>query len=79
MQETTSINMPLSPRKKKLIKELESFPESRIIALLDYMEFLRLKKSGKNKDELSFCMSASESSFGKDWLKPEEDEAWKDL
>jgi len=79
MQETTFINMPLSPRKKKLIKELESFPESRINALLDYMEFLRLKKPGKNKDDLSFCMLASESSFGKDWLKPEEDEAWKDL
>jgi|GEM_PF-538779 hypothetical protein len=79
MQETTSINMPLSPRKKKLIKELESFPESRINALLDYMEFLRLKKPGKNKDDLSFCIQASESSFGKDWLKPEEDKEWKDL
>jgi hypothetical protein len=79
MQETTSINMPLSPRKQKLIKELESFPESRIKALLDYMEFLRLKKPGKSKDDLSLCMLASESSFGKDWLKPEEDEAWKDL
>ena len=79
MQETTSIKMPLSPRKKKLIKELESFPESRINALLDYMEFLRLKKPGKNKDDLSFCIQASESSFGKDWLKPEEDKEWKDL
>ena len=79
MQETTSIKMPLSPRKKKLIKELESFPESRIKALLDYMEFLRLKKPGKNKDDLSFCMQASESSFSKEWLRPEEDEAWKDL
>ncbi len=43
------------------------------------MEFLRLKKPGKNKDDLSFCMQASESSLGKDWLRPEEDEAWKDF
>jgi len=43
------------------------------------MEFLRLKKPGKNKDDLSFCIQASESSFGKDWLKPEEDKEWKDL
>lgn len=45
----------------------------------DHMEFLRLKKPGKNKDDLSFCMQASESSLGKDWLRPEEDEAWKDF
>ncbi|HVF69766.1 MAG TPA: hypothetical protein VNA13_04355 [Xanthomonadales bacterium] len=34
------------------------------------------KKRGKNIDPWTL---ASEAAFAKDWLRPEEDEAWKDL
>ncbi len=43
--------------------------------VVDFIKFLQLKMV-KDRFEITF---ASESSLSKDWLKPEEDEAWKSL
>jgi hypothetical protein len=36
-------------------------------------------QKGEVKDKVNEVMFMSESSLAKDWLSPEEDEAWKDL
>ncbi|WP_281054736.1 hypothetical protein [Thermodesulfatator indicus] len=41
--------------------------------MIDFIEFLKLKIE---KNETLFL---SEKSLAKEWLLPEEDEAWKDL
>ena len=56
-----------------------------IIRQLPYEEKLRLtevlKKETKQKkgDDIVLTHFASEKVLAKDWLLPEEDEAWKDL
>jgi len=61
--------------KELIVKEIENLPESYLIEILDFIRFLK-NKVWEEKMELAL---ASEVSLKKDWLKPEEDEAWKDL
>jgi hypothetical protein len=62
--------------KKKLIaKEIEQVPEPLLEEVLDFVRFLK-NKYAQEKLETSLL---SESSLKKDWLRPEEDEAWKNL
>ncbi|MBI2487329.1 MAG: DUF2281 domain-containing protein [Deltaproteobacteria bacterium] len=62
--------------KKELIsKELDQIPESFLEEILDFIRFLRTKAA---MEKLETAI-ASESSLQKDWLRPEEDEAWRDL
>ena len=62
--------------KKKLIaKEIEQVPEPLLEEVLDFVRFLK-NKCVQEKLETSLL---SESSLKKDWLRPEEDEAWKNL
>ena len=61
--------------KKLITKEIENVPEHYLIEILDFIRFLETKAL-EQKMELAL---ASETSLKKDWLKPEEDEAWKDL
>ncbi|MDI6811626.1 MAG: DUF2281 domain-containing protein [archaeon] len=61
--------------KELIAKEIENIPEPYLIEILDFIRFLKTKAL-EQKMELAL---ASEVSFKKDWLKPEEDEAWKDL
>jgi hypothetical protein len=61
--------------KELIAKEIENIPEPHLIELLDFIRFLKTKAL-EQKMELAI---ASESSLKKDWLKSEEDEAWKDL
>ena len=58
-----------------LFKEIESLPEHLKDELLDYIQYLK-SKAAKEKYDLALI---SESSLQKDWLSPEEDEAWSDL
>jgi hypothetical protein len=62
--------------KIELIKmEVEKFPEPLLDEVLDFVHFLKSKIiSGKLATAF-----ASESSLKKDWLRPEEDEAWQNL
>ena len=58
-----------------LFKEIENLPDHLKNELLDYIQYLK-NKAAKEKHDLAII---SESSLKKDWLKPEEDEAWSDL
>lgn len=61
--------------KNIIIDELRDIPDEFASEILDFIKFLKIqKKSEKIQTHL-----ASEASLAKDWLKPEEDEAWKDL
>lgn len=62
--------------KRELIaKEIEHAPEPLLEEVLDFVRFLKSKRV-QEKLEPSLL---SESSLKKDWLRPEEDEAWKNL
>ena len=58
-----------------MIKEIEQIPEPFLEEVLDFVHFLKAKII---KERLDTAI-ASESSLKKDWLKPEEDEAWQSL
>jgi hypothetical protein len=58
-----------------IIKEIENIPEPYLKELLDFILFLEKKAL----EERMGTLIASESSLKKDWLRPEEDEAWQDL
>jgi len=62
-------------KKELLIKEIEQVPEPLLDEVLDFFHFLKAKIT---KERLDTAI-ASESSLKKDWLRPEEDEAWKSL
>lgn len=61
--------------KELLAKELEGAPEPLLEELLDFARFLKSKADLSGR-ELAVL---SESSLSKDWLSPEEDEAWAGL
>ena len=58
-----------------IVNEIEQVPESFLEEILDFIRFLKIKAK-TNKLE---TMITSESSLKRDWLRPEEDEAWRDL
>ncbi len=62
-------------KKELLLSEFEQVPESFIDEVLDFVHFLKTKIV---KERLATAI-ASESSLKKDWLKPEEDDAWQNL
>jgi hypothetical protein len=62
--------------KQKLIEEIEQAPDEILSEVLDFLLFVKNKKIQQEKLEITLI---SESVLAKDWLTPEEDEAWKDL
>ncbi|MCD6207975.1 MAG: DUF2281 domain-containing protein [Methanosarcinales archaeon] len=58
-----------------IVNEIEQVPESFLEEILDFIRFLKIKAK-TNKLE---TMIASESALKRDWLRPEEDKAWRDL
>lgn len=62
-------------KRELLVKEIDQVPEPFIDEVLDFVQFLKAKII---KEKLDITI-ASESSLKKDWLKPEEDEAWQNL
>jgi len=62
-------------RREMLIRETEGLTASDLREFLDFVRFLKTKPLKKRSEMLTF----SESSLRKDWLRPEEDEAWQDL
>lgn len=62
-------------KKEILISEIEKVPEPILDEVLDFVHFLKSKLIKERSD----IAMASESSLKKDWLKPEEDEAWQNL
>ena len=61
--------------KDALLRELDAAPEPLLREVLDFIAFLKAKKAPAGMQ----TALASEAALGVDWLKPEEDEAWKDL
>jgi len=62
-------------KKESLLSEIERIPEPLLDEVLDFVQFLKAKTI---QERLGTAI-ASESSLNKDWLKPEEDEAWQAL
>jgi hypothetical protein len=62
-------------KREALIHEIEQVPEPFLDEVMDFIHFLKSKITKERID----TSRASESSLGKDWLKPEEDEAWQNL
>jgi len=61
--------------KEMLINEIEEVPEPFLAEVLDFVLFLKARIA---REKLDMAI-VSESSLSKDWLKPEEDQAWQDL
>lgn len=61
--------------KNIIIEELKDIPDEFASEILDFIKFKKIQK----KSEKIHTHFASENSLAKDWLTPEEDEAWKDL
>lgn len=62
-------------KKELLIKEIGQVPEPFLDEGLNLVHFLKAKIIKEKMD----TVIASESSLKKDWLRPEEDEAWQRL
>jgi hypothetical protein len=58
-----------------LLNEIEEVPEPSWAEVLDFVCLLKAKIA---REKLATAIG-SESSLSKDWLKPEEDQAWRDL
>jgi hypothetical protein len=59
----------------KLIKKVQDAPDALVQELLDYAQFLKQRHEQDRREP----MALAESSLSKDWLRPEEDEAWRGL
>lgn len=63
-----------------LINEIKSLPPALFEEVADYIGYIKQKYMVNKKeivvDEVTL---ASEKSLAKEWLKPEEDEAWRNL
>ncbi len=62
-------------KKEAVMNEIDQIPEPFLEEVLDFVHFLKTKIA---RERLETAV-ASESSLKKDWLKPEEDEAWQSL
>ncbi|MFW6157879.1 MAG: DUF2281 domain-containing protein [Planctomycetota bacterium] len=61
--------------KEAILEEVEAVPDELLEELHDFIQFLK-QKAARQRRALSVM---SESSLRRDWLRPEEDEAWRDL
>ena len=61
--------------KDLIIQEIEQMPDFLLDEVLDFLQFLKTKHLQEKVEDSML----SESSLSKDWLTPEEDEAWRDL
>lgn len=62
-------------RKEMLIHKLQGLPEPVLQEVLDSVQFLKVRTAQEHLETALL----SESSWQKDWLRPEEDEPWRYL
>ena len=62
--------------KEQIIQEIEHIPAPLLGEVLDFIQFLKQKHPLPETWETALL---SQSSLQKDWLTPEEDEAWQHL
>ena len=65
--------------RETILKKIESLPPYLLEEVEDYIDFIKFKKVKNNNVRVDDITLASQDSLGRDWLKPEEDEAWADL
>lgn len=61
--------------KDLLINEIQDVPEPLLAEVIDFVRFLKTKAVQERMESALL----SQSALQKDWLRPEEDEAWRDL
>lgn len=61
--------------KEIILNEIDHVPDALLEEVIDFIRFLKTKTI---REKLETAITA-ESSLKKDWLRPEEDEAWQDL
>ncbi|MCK4427304.1 MAG: DUF2281 domain-containing protein [candidate division Zixibacteria bacterium] len=61
--------------KEEVLRKLNEVPDFLMEEISDFIEFLKTRVV-RERFEATLL---SESSLAKDWLRPEEDKAWKDL
>ncbi|MFN4178743.1 MAG: DUF2281 domain-containing protein [Armatimonadota bacterium] len=61
--------------KEAIIKEIDELPEDLLQEVLDFVRFLKSQAMKKRLETVIL----SERVLGRDWLRPEEEEAWRDL
>ena len=61
--------------KEQLIREIEQIPDFLVEEVLDFARYLK----SKHLQERLEVTRLSEAALAKDWLSPEEEEAWQDL
>lgn len=64
--------------KKTLVKKIENLPSNLLEEVANFIDFIEYKEK-KKSFRINNITLASEESLAKDWLKPEEEEAWKNL
>lgn len=74
METTNNFNLNISLTFNQLIQLVKQLSEQEKQRLRKV-----LAKESKEEDDTTQTYFASENVLAKDWLKPEEDEAWKDL
>lgn len=62
--------------KEQLLQEIEKTPDSTLKEVLDFLLFIKSREIQQEQLEISLL---SEPSLAKEWLTPEEDEAWQHL
>lgn len=71
--------MTVIQKRKKVIEEVKKIPDNLVDAVYTYLKTIRSRKKRIKKKDIIETALASELILAKDWLKKEEDEAWKDL
>ncbi len=61
--------------REKILQETENTPDRILIEVLDYLQYLKVK----HQQGMMETALLSKSILQEDWLKPEEEAAWRDL
>ena len=65
--------------KELIIHEIPDTPEPVLREVYNFLIFLKTRNDADTKPHGADLMALAESSWGDDWNRSEEDEAWKDL
>ncbi len=76
VMETANLNISLPLNFKQVFELVKQLPDSEKLKLRD---LLSKETTHMSENDVVLTHFASESVLSKDWLLPEEDEAWKDL
>jgi hypothetical protein len=65
--------------KEILAKKIEKLPLDLLEEVANYIDYIEFREAKENQLGIQNITLASEKSLSKDWLKPEEDQAWEHL